>query len=1056
MEHGTVSGVLAALVLVLSASAGGEVGDWSWQQSHAKVVPSGDLQWAPHSFVFEAGESVRYIDYEGGNDAGAGTRDAPWKHHPWDANAQGNASECQGVHTYVFKRGVTYRGYLLADDSGRAGNPIRLTSDPTWGQGEAAFSGSVQVAAWKRADADSAPGFPDPEKIWYADLGTTFFPRSVWEVRDGEVLRVALARDPNWSITNPDDIKSQWYEWRQVKAEDVPGENDQTRKRSWGFDRTHLNAEDADAYKGGTVWTEYAGVMGTPYPAPIEAFDPQRGGIRFAGPWGNPEGRVPVQYCRYFLENLPRFLDAPGEHYYAAEGPHAGRLYVRLKGDRDPNTTRVEAAQRVCAIDIRDCSHVHVTGLTFRFGNVAHWHDRWWTIAEEDGAAIRILGSGVDLRVANCRFEHVAMGVRVLARGERGLDDIVVSDSEFLHTDYGAMDLSREEGRRDFSGELRRVSVLRNRLYRIGLRPMRAAHGHALKVGFATLAEVAGNVLDRVYGAGLFIFGGKGWGQQSEIPLTRVLIHHNKVTDCLLNSNDWGGVETWQGGPFYTYNNVSGNPGGYWHWAHTFGTDPAKRTHTTARFGFAYYLDGSFKNYLFNNIAWGKSNDLTSPLANTTGLQEIIGFFNIFANNTFYKFVAGTRRQIPQAGRDAYLGNIWMDISEMFFRHSDLRTMKDKTLQGGGRDADYDTLAYVRNLFVGKPRTFGHFHTTGPVHENLDAYRDALKKMDARGSQVGWETDRSPFRDAEKHDFRLASGSEAIDRGVRFFAPWGLYATVGEWNFCRQPGDPSRLLDESWYMTAEHTGRDMYRLIPHHDLKAHGVTADSYVEGPLEDWASGALTLNGRDQYCVLKDADTRSDYSVGRGKTFPGERRKTFNIDAGNFLIEAYLKTPDGQTDGSIASKMDETGYVLDLDDAGRPRLTLTWDGGRCGRVASKAINDGAWHHVVAEVDRAANQGIAIYVDGRKASGEWTGQMPPKDAALANHADFLVGRSAEGDFLAATFDFLRVCRGTLADARTSIEELYAWQFDGPFLRDFAGQAPAGQRRDAGAIEHAD
>ena len=37
-------------------------------------------------------------------------------------------------------------------------------------------------------------------------------------------------------------------------------------------------------------------------------------------------------------------------------------------------------------------------------------------------------------------------------------------------------------------------------------------------------------------------------------------------------------------------------------------------------------------------------------------------------------------------------------------------------------------------------------------------------------------------------------------------------------------------------------------------------------------------------------------------------------------------------------------------------------------------------------------------------------------------------------------------------DARTSINELYAWQFKGPHLRDFAGKKPDG-KRDAGAFE---
>ncbi len=56
------------------------------------------------------------------------------------------------------------------------------------------------------------------------------------------------------------------------------------------------------------------------------------------------------------------------------------------------------------------------------------------------------------------------------------------------------------------------------------------------------------------------------------------------------------------------------------------------------------------------------------------------------------------------------------------------------------------------------------------------------------------------------------------------------------------------------------------------------------------------------------------------------------------------------------------------------------------------------------------------------------------------------------GKGLTGAVDFLRVCRSTLAESKTSIGELYAWEFDGPFLRDFCGNAPVG-KRDAGAIE---
>lgn len=71
---------------------------------------------------------------------------------------------------------------------------------------------------------------------------------------------------------------------------------------------------------------------------------------------------------------------------------------------------------------------------------------------------------------------------------------------------------------------------------------------------------------------------------------------------------------------------------------------------------------------------------------------------------------------------------------------------------------------------------------------------------------------------------------------------------------------------------------------------------------------------------------------------------------------------------------------------------------------------------------------------------------------SLENSNDLFVGGTPAGRNFQGTMDFLRISLGTLADAKTSIEELYVWQFDGPFLKDFASQ-PAKGRRDAGALE---
>ncbi|MHC4533156.1 MAG: hypothetical protein ACYS6K_04315 [Planctomycetota bacterium] len=116
--------------------------EFSWQKTHAKISSTGDIEWLPRPFRFVKGDSARYIDYEGGNDSNDGlTRNTPWKHHPWDPQASENARQCKGVHTYVFKGGVYYRGTMNALESGKKRNPIRLTSDPAWGTGEAVVSG---------------------------------------------------------------------------------------------------------------------------------------------------------------------------------------------------------------------------------------------------------------------------------------------------------------------------------------------------------------------------------------------------------------------------------------------------------------------------------------------------------------------------------------------------------------------------------------------------------------------------------------------------------------------------------------------------------------------------------------------------------------------------------------------------------------------------------------------------------------------------------------------------------------------------------------------------
>jgi hypothetical protein len=152
---------------------------------------------------------------------------------------------------------------------------------------------------------------------------------------------------------------------------------------------------------------------------------------------------------------------------------------------------------------------------------------------------------------------------------------------------------------------------------------------------------------------------------------------------------------------------------------------------------------------------------------------------------------------------------------------------------------------------------------------------------------------------------------------------------------------------------------------------------------------------------------------------------------------------------------KWDKGGYILRVEPDGRLAL-------RAGRSPDEKLNhnapilrshakiaDGKWHHVIAEADRSSRR-FRFYIDGR-AGASGMGLVTP--IRTDNEGDVYVGGTPDGDNLAMTIEFLRITQGTLADARTTIDELYTWQFAGPQYRDFTGAEPTGKTRDAGAIE---
>ena len=605
---------------------------YDWQQTQATAMADGDLEWNPKSFVYEAGSSVLYIDFENGDDASDGQSKAtPWKHHPWDQNASGNAANASGIHTYVFKRGVNYRGTLTAEESGMPGDPIRLTSDPSWGTGEAGIYGSVRLTGgWTQADATIAPNIPDPEKVWYQDVSLPET-KVVVETAGDQMNRIRVARTPNYQDTPEDPLKT-WYAWTG-KTKD--NQNNVLLLK----DTKNLIQQNSDYYKGGTVWSqEDVIVMCTVWGQKIMDYDPAISQITVKNQnFGGVKSH-------YFIENTPFLLDTVNEFYYDKT---AQRLFVRLEGEKDPNTTAIEAATTDELIKINGKHDIIISGLKFgfttanqvRFGNA------------DARSVIRMTGSCRNIDIKNNLFVYVNSGVTAQNSSSENLTSsgISVTDNDFHVVDDLAIIFAENNG-----VYFRDMKIMRNRVYDNGARQLGRWYSSIPAIlGQFRDGEVAGNIVDVSWGNGLDFFWGKSSGDSRDVPFIRGMVYQNKASNTLIGTNDYGGIEGWQGGPAYYFNNISHNASGYKHY-------------NNSSIGYAYYFDGAFKQIVFNNIASGVSHN-----RNAASVMQVLGFYNIYAQNTAYNtnvFFNGASNTLALNGYNTYLANIGDNVST-FFRH---------------------------------------------------------------------------------------------------------------------------------------------------------------------------------------------------------------------------------------------------------------------------------------------------------------------------------------------------------------------------------------------------
>ncbi len=959
---------------------------YSWETQQAKVLPNGDLQWAPLPFELVKGTSVRYIDFEDGNDSNDGLTPATaWKRHPWDVLATANAKAGSGIQTYLFKRGVVYRGVLTAKESGAAGNPIRLTSDPDWGTGEAAIYGSVMVTdGWQKADAAIAPNIPNPELVWYRSVSGIDNPtKVVGEVTSEGIKRVYLARTPNFVNTPTEPMQKWWVFTAKTKTGSVLNLTD-TKNFTW---------TDANALKGGDVWaTEDVVTMATLWKQKISDYNPTTKTITV------PDQNFGGKDCKYYVENTPYMLDAPGEYYYDWS---AGRLFIRLTGDKDPNTATVEVASKATLVTISGRNNIEISGLTIGFttyDNVRY--------GQADAMPAIKLDNSSNITIRNCKFQF--LNGAIMANGTA--NNLVITDNEMNYMDDFSILLNGPD----------EVSILRNKIVENGTRHLGRWYSSIPAIaGSLTIGEIAGNIIEHTWGSGINFSWGKGGSSNATVPFIRGLVHHNRVSHSLQGVNDYGGIESWQGGPVYTYNNISEDAQG-WHYNWWVGN--------IMSLGYPFYFDGAFKQYIFNNIVKG-----TGWNRNSAAYNQVLGYYNMYVHNVAYNVASLTGSgdgNLAIDGQNYYLANV-SDSTERQFDHTT-------------RVSGIPFESFYNNFFRGNVFQ-GTFVTNAPNTRFIFSFSQFVNKLNSYSpdiSQVGFEASKRVFERAKSGDFRPTAASELIDKGVKFFAPFPLSSVVGEWNFCKHRVDSSLVKGENFYFTSEFTNRETYNNFPKNHLKAYGLLAVSFVKGNLEDFTEGALVFDGQKTYCSLKNDVT--------SKTICNNVDMTTN----SFILEIYFKTVAGHSGGVLISKFGTSGYgyQMDVNAAGNARLSILNNGNiEFSQSGSAIVNDGNWHHVLAEVNRT-NSSVNLYIDGIPVNGAGNGTLPAAGVSFTNTSDLLIGKNKDGNFFSGTLDFIRISKGTLADAKTTIDELYKWEFNGPFLRDFAGNEPIG-KRDAGALE---
>jgi hypothetical protein len=271
-----------------------------------------------------AQSATYYVDFDGGNNASAGTSTgAAWKHFPDDPNATGtaNSATLSAGDTVNFKGGVRYQGSFILSFSGATNNPIILDGNNGWGTGKAIIDGTELFGnAWTQCtSAGQVAGNTNYANIWFASALTG---QGLWQQVIVSNNFLAMSQDRNQEAPYLFDIATNW---NTVASSAVTVTTLQ--------DTSLFTQTDADWYQGAYIGFHISG-NGAKYKA-ISSFNTSTDTITFdtlsGGDIINPQP--------YTILGAIGHIDTPGEFAVVTN-----KMFLWPPGNTDPNTLEIRVS----------------------------------------------------------------------------------------------------------------------------------------------------------------------------------------------------------------------------------------------------------------------------------------------------------------------------------------------------------------------------------------------------------------------------------------------------------------------------------------------------------------------------------------------------------------------------------------------------------------------------------------------------------------------------------------------------------------------------------------